>query len=430
MATIIVAAPPVTGEVRPMQQIAEHLVQRGHRVTFMTGSRFQADVEATGARFVAWTGVANWDDRDPVAWFPRLAMATSGADHLNIIFGEALGGAIPDEHAAIQAELVAEPDALLLTNSLVMAPWAVALGAPGRSPRRWVAVACNPITLPSADTSPVGPLPAGPNGDAAAANLAAGAALNVSLDPARTRIDRELRALGTTEPVPPVFNALYTIPDVLAVLSVPGVEFKRSDAPASIHLVGALPAFAPTNWQPPAWWGDLDQGRPVVVVTQGTFANHDLTMLVRPTLDALADQDVLVVATLGREVQALRGPVPANARVEEFIPFGHLFPRADVFVTNGGFGATQQALAASTPVVVAGDSEDKLFVAARVRVNGLGRDLGTAHPRPAQIREAVTALLADDQARSAVQKISQVYARHDALPTIERLLDPEPAERW
>lgn len=422
MATIVVAAPPVRGELGPMLQLTEHLLHRGHRLTVMTGSRFRADVEARGARFVALTGIADWDDRNPVETFPQLATAEPGPELLNITFGDALGAAIPDEHAAIQAELEADPDALLLTNSLFMGPWAVALGAPGRRPRRWVAVACNPITLPSTDASPLGPLPAGPDGDAAAANLAAGAALNASLEPARARIEREVRALGATAPVPAVFDALYTIPDVLAVLSVPGVEFERSDAPNSIHLVGALPAPVPTGWTPPSWWGDLDEGRPVVVVTQGTFANHDLSMLVRPTLDALAVADVLVVAALGREVGALTGPVPANARVEEFVPFGHLLPRADVFVTNGGWGATQQALAAGVPVVVAGDSEDKVFVAARVGANGLGRDLGTARPSPKQVRDAVTGLLGDDGVRAAVRQASQVYARHDATAEVERLL--------
>jgi hypothetical protein len=41
-------------------------------------------------------------------------------------------------------------------------------------------------------------------------------------------------------------------------------------------------------------------------------------------------------------------------------------------VTNGGYGGVQQALANGVPLVVAGDSEDKPEVAARVRWSGTG----------------------------------------------------------
>lgn len=48
------------------------------------------------------------------------------------------------------------------------------------------------------------------------------------------------------------------------------------------------------------------------------MADHDLTDLVQPALDALADEDVLVVAGLGgRENVAGELRVPSNARVVE-----------------------------------------------------------------------------------------------------------------
>jgi UDP:flavonoid glycosyltransferase YjiC (YdhE family) len=44
----------------------------------------------------------------------------------------------------------------------------------------------------------------------------------------------------------------------------------------------------------------LDGTRKVVLVTQGTVANHNFGLLVAPTLAALASEpDVLVVATAG-----------------------------------------------------------------------------------------------------------------------------------
>ena len=60
------------------------------------------------------------------------------------------------------------------------------------------------------------------------------------------------------------------------------------------------------DFRPPPWWSELDGERPVVHVTQGTVDNADLTRLVGPTIEALASEDVIVVATTGgRPVDAI-----------------------------------------------------------------------------------------------------------------------------
>lgn len=90
----------------------------------------------------------------------------------------------------------------------------------------------------------------------------------------------------------------------------------------------------------------MDGSRKVVLVTQGTVANHDFGLLVRPTLEALAaERDLLVVATAGgRPVDAIPDPMPDNARVVSYLSFEWILPRTDVFVTNGGYGSVNQAM--------------------------------------------------------------------------------------
>ena len=86
-------------------------------------------------------------------------------------------------------------------------------------------------------------------------------------------------------------------------------------------------------------------------VTQGTIANDDLSELILPTVHGLADADVLVVVATGGRPVAELGPLPANARAAEFLPYAELFAQTDVFVTNGGYGGVQFALAHGVPVV-------------------------------------------------------------------------------
>src|ERR1700683_406881 len=120
------------------------------------------------------------------------------------------------------------------------------------------------------------------------------------------------------------------------------------------------------SFEEPSWWPELETGRPVVHVTQGTLDNADLGRLLLVTTRALARHDVLVVATTGGpDPEPLRRGLPANVRLERFVPHDLLLPHVDVMVTNGGYGGVQQALANGVPLVVAGDSEDKPEGAAR-----------------------------------------------------------------
>ena len=69
--------------------------------------------------------------------------------------------------------------------------------------------------------------------------------------------------------------------------------------PANVRYVGAVHPTPTHKFRPPAWWPKLDGDRPVVHVTQGTVDNADLDRLLGPTIEALADQNVMVVATTG-----------------------------------------------------------------------------------------------------------------------------------
>ena len=185
------------------------------------------------------------------------------------------------------------------------------------------------------------------------------------------------------------------VADAYLQATVPGFEYPRRDLPASVRFVGPILAPPSTRFDRPLV-GRADGGRPVVHVTQGTLDNADLGRLLRPTIEALAGDDLLVVATTGGPDPAPCGRgLPANVRLERFIPHDLLLPHVDVMVTNGGYGGVQQALAHGVPLVVAGDSEDKPEVAARVHWSGTGIDLRTGRPSPAQVAGAVRRVLAE-----------------------------------
>ena len=154
-------------------------------------------------------------------------------------------------------------------------------------------------------------------------------------------------------------------------------------------------------------------------VTQGTLDNADLGRLLLLTIDALSNDDVLVVATTGGpDPEPLRSGLPNNARLERFIPHDVLLPRVDVMVTNGGYGGVQQALAHGVPLVVAGDSEDKPEVAARVQWSGTGINLHTGRPSKAMAARAVRRVLARPSYRTRARVAAEEIAASDPLGDI------------
>jgi UDP:flavonoid glycosyltransferase YjiC (YdhE family) len=92
-------------------------------------------------------------------------------------------------------------------------------------------------------------------------------------------------------------------------------------------------------------------------------------------------------------------------------------------VTNGGYGAVNHALSLGVPLVIAGDSEEKPEIAARVAWAGAGINLGTGRPTAAQIREAVRAVLTKPQYRQRAQALSTEFARHNARDEIAELVE-------
>jgi UDP:flavonoid glycosyltransferase YjiC (YdhE family) len=82
-----------------------------------------------------------------------------------------------------------------------------------------------------------------------------------------------------------------------------------------LHFVGT-PPIIPGQAPLPPWGHELDGSRKVVLVTQGTVANHNFELLIAPTLAALANEpDVLngsVNADPAPRVDFRDGPEPTD----------------------------------------------------------------------------------------------------------------------
>lgn len=272
---------------------------------------------------------------------------------------------------------------------------------------RWATVSPIAVWLPGKGIPPtgLGLTPAtGPLGRLRDAVLGASARAGTR---ALTRLYQRTRRDAGLPPDEESFATMWYSPELVVAAGAPGLDYPRSDLPGHIRFVGDLTddGTMPPATALPEWWDDVVSAEvPVVHVTQGT-ANVAPRDLILPTLEALADRDVLVVVGLGHRTAPLPGPLPDNARVAAMVPYPHLLPRTAVVVTNGGYGGVLQALRHDIPLVVAGGDLDKPEIAARIGWHGAGVNLRTGTPRPAVVRAAVDRVLGDPAYRQTAARL-------------------------
>jgi UDP:flavonoid glycosyltransferase YjiC (YdhE family) len=420
MATYLLCSSPIYGHVMPQLEIGRYLAGRGHTVRMLTGSRFEDTITDAGLGFIPLPAACDFDDRDLDASFPGRA-GKKGLDRLRFDMTAVFVDALPHQYRALREEFDRAPvDAVLAEPGFVGVVPPLLLQDP-RPPILFIGVI--PLLFSSRDTAPFGSgLPPLPTRTGILRNLLLNAVMQrIVLRPTQREADRQMEAI-TGMPLPVHFLDSSSLADRFLQLTCPGFEYPRSDLPRNVRFVGPILPIRSGGFTPPPWWNDLQDGRPVIHVTQGTIDNKDPTRLILPTLDALGDMDVLVVATTGG-ASLPTDKIPTNARVTAFLPYEDLLPLVDVVVTNGGYGGTQWALARGLPLIVAGDREDKPEVAARVAWTGAGINLRTGTPTPAAIGKAVREVLSDRSYRQAAARLASELALYDALPMIARELE-------
>lgn len=417
--TILLAVTPAPGHVNPMLAIACHLRDQGYSIVFNTSEVFRKQVEAEGIRFLPLTGKASFDYRTFNKFLPEGQTLSPGTEELIHDFQHVLADTMLDQCDGIEEIMNAETVSLILADFTFCGILPLLLRQNSYRPPI-VSIGVSPVVLSSSDTSFFGPAT---SKEARERNREETTQFQADLACVNEYVDNLLAGYGSM-PLPRFFlDCLYTLPDLFLQLTADAFEFPRTDMPDHVRLVGPILPKPSSSFQPPDWWKELDGSKPVVLVTQGTIANGDLHELIGPAIIGLATEDVKVIAATGRSVEALTTPVPSNAIVTSFIPFQELFPKVDVFVTNGGYGAVNQALSIGVPVVVGGETEDKAFVAARVAWTGAGINLGTSRPSPEEVRDAVRKVLKDSSYRSKARTLQANFARYVALDAISRYVE-------
>lgn len=154
-----------------------------------------------------------------------------------------------------------------------------------------------------------------------------------------------------------------------------------------------------------------DRGPTTVYFTLGTIFDLESGDLFERVIAGLGLLPVDAITTIGRRLDpATFDPLPANVRLEQYVPQSLVLPRCDVVVCHGGSGSVLGALAHGLPLVVLPLGADQPQNAGRCKATNVGVALDAATVTPHEIRAAILEVLGDETYRHAAERMRDELA--------------------
>ncbi|MEU8638727.1 nucleotide disphospho-sugar-binding domain-containing protein [Amycolatopsis sp. NPDC048633] len=171
----------------------------------------------------------------------------------------------------------------------------------------------------------------------------------------------------------------------------------------------------PVGWSEPGELpaGVLDKRRPLVYLTLGTAMGH--AGVLGAAIAGLSGLDVDVLVATGPTVDpAALGEVPANVRLETWVPQSELLPHVDLVVHHGGSGTTLGAFGAGLPQLLLPQGADQFSNADAVVAAGVGSRLLAADVTADAVASKARTLLTDTAVADATRQLAAEVA---AMPS-------------
>ena len=422
MAKILIGTVAAVGHVNPALPIARQLVRQGHEVWWYTGAGLKEKIETTGATHLPIRRGIDLTKPEtiPTDWIAR-KNSLKGVNQFKFYLKHGFIDAAETQLQDLTDILQKFPADVLLCDVFFLGmSW-----LHEKTELPWAAFGMSALPFSSKDTAPfgLGLQPADSSWGRLRIQGLNWLSKNVLMKDVTVYLDRKRQSIGLPAKKQDFFSAALS-PFLYLQGTTPSFEYPRSDLPPQIHFTGTFIPPASPDFIPPSWWSELDNDKPIVFVTQGTVATEASNLLI-PTIQALADEEMLVVATTGgQSIENLNlNPIPANTRLESFIPYTNLLPHVDVMVTNAGFNGVQTALANGVPLVTAGQTEEKPEICARVEWSEVGINLKTSTPSPSQIRNAVQTILSSPNYKQNALKMKQEINSYNSSKIAVDLLE-------
>jgi MGT family glycosyltransferase len=229
---------------------------------------------------------------------------------------------------------------------------------------------------------------------------------------------------GRTRQMLPQFIQVVGEADLILHATDALVDPPPPSFPRHHHHVGPL-MWEPATEAPPY----LDvPGAPWVLVTLSSDPQLEEMLLARTALQTLAACPVRVVLTLNaRQPRDELGPVPANARIEPFVPHSAVLTRSGLLVSHAGHGVVAKALYYGVPMVLVPWERDQPGVAARAAALGVAEVIAREDLTEQRLAAAIQRVLGTPRYQENAARVASHLQARDAVAIararIEALLE-------
>ena len=405
-----------TGHVNSLILLAQHLKDRGHRVTFFEKPKIERRVRDAGLEFFSiGAGRPSRKQNETQHTNSRLGTQLSTIQFNLKRIKEDLGTYLQETPGALKQRGV---DALLVNEIALTGPTVAELaGLPhiiistsvphhfGWNDLPWLSgYKYSASSLSWLET-----------------NLFEVSALRMR-GPIQRALDHYRReaGLGRARTTRKLFPELAHITQLPQCLDSP-----RSQLAANFHYTGpwANQAARPHVDFP---WDKLD-GRPVVYASLGTTRNVQ-GFIFRLIAEACQGLDLQLVISLGGRFDPDGFPdLPGNPLVTRYVPQLELLKLATMVITHGGPNTVFEALMQGKPMVAIPLAHDQPAVAARLARLGIAEVLPVMRLSAEKIQSAVSTVLNDPSYRSAAEamqtELQSLHGLERAADLIEEALE-------
>jgi UDP:flavonoid glycosyltransferase YjiC (YdhE family) len=185
-----------------------------------------------------------------------------------------------------------------------------------------------------------------------------------------------------------------------------------AELPLHHHYVG------PLLWEPSAECPSYltEPGDPWVLVTLSSSPQEGETALARAAVRALSKRPVRVLLTAPAHPRDDLGPIPANARLESFVPHSQVLQRACLSISHAGHGIVSKSLYYGVPMVLVPWDRDQPGVAFRAA------QVGTAEVVPREV-------LTEERLAAAIEKVLETPRYRQEVARFAKRLQAQDAIR-
>ena len=418
---ILIATLPMTGHVNMILPVVKELIKRKCTIVWYSGKKFKDVIEKAGVIFKPFRLAADWDENNPEECFPGISKCV-GFKQVKYYLKNVFISQMKNQYYDLKNIMKTYKADLLLTDL----EFTGAIPFAEKKVLPWVILCVHPILYFTNEVIP----------NIGIANTKYKKGRNLIINKYILKyyfrfFNKKLNKIRSELSLIPdnnfIFNRSLDISDLFMSLSTNSLEYNRKDLPLHVKLIG--PTYKSISVANKSFKHKyLNRNNLVILITQGTIDCNNIEKLIIPSLKALSKNKLtFIIITRNKNFQIIKNQFPdENLIIKNYIAYEEIMPSVDIMITNGGFGGVLTALSSGVPMIIAGNTEEKPEIAARISWTGAGINLKTGNPKARHIKKAVKKISTNKKYKNSAmelkKEIAQTNAPSEAADYIDTLI--------